>query len=347
MLNLNKKLAMKKLLIIMITTLLNLASFAQTKKEKIEFVVTLRDGNIITGETQVNNISIISPYGKLEIPIKNINSIELGIKNETAFIEKIKTLCKLVSTSTGEQQKAAYTELVNAGIQAISVLNDFIIAMETPTINVDTDVIETTNEFSLPNALTELKDKHKVTEDIADIDIVNFDSDNNISGNYNFKNVALKTEFGTLDIPKEKIKKIVVNYENYSEDDKSFKLIASKHISGNTAGGYLKTNITVKAGQKIIITASGQIVLASLSNGKYTPDGVVGTAISTYYDEYTATTPTYGNVIFKIGENGENIKAGSKYSGVASKSGVIYLSIYETVYNAANTGSYSVKIKTN
>lgn len=332
---------MKRLLMLIVAIVICTTTFAQTKKEKIEFVVTLRDGNIITGETQVNNISLVSPYGKLEIPIKNINSMELGIKSDAVFVEKIKNLCKLISTATGEQQKAAYTELVNSGIQAIPIVNEFNMSIEVVAVESETEIA---NEFSIQSALNELKDKHKITEDIPEFDIISFDSDNTISGNYAFKSVALKTEFGTLDIPKEKIKKIDVNYENYTEGDKVYKLNASKHISGNTTGGWLKTDITVKAGQKIVITSTGEIVLASLSSGKYNPDGSVSSA---GYDDYAVSTPTYGNTIYKIGENGAMIKAGSKYSGVASKSGTIYISIYETVYNPANTGSYTVKIKTN
>jgi len=49
-------------------------------------------------------------------------------------------------------------------------------------------------------------------------------------------------------------------------------------------------------------------------------------------------------VVYKIGEYGEMMQAGSKFEGTANEEGVIYVSIYETVYDKTNTGSYSVKV---
>jgi hypothetical protein len=49
--------------------------------------------------------------------------------------------------------------------------------------------------------------------------------------------------------------------------------------------------------------------------------------------------------VYKIGETSTQVlKAGAKFSGTVQASGMLYISIYETVYNAANTGSYTVKI---
>jgi len=38
------------------------------------------------------------------------------------------------------------------------------------------------------------------------------------------------------------------------------------------------------------------------------------------------------------------LRAGGKFNGTSASAGMLYLSIYETVFNAANTGSYSVKV---
>ena len=63
-------------------------------------------------------------------------------------------------------------------------------------------------------------------------------------------------------------------------------------------------------------------------------------------EEGSGTTyPSYGNVVYHIGDNSaEALKAGAKFTGTAKTSGMLYISIYETVYNAANTGSYTVRI---
>ena len=108
----------------------------------------------------------------------------------------------------------------------------------------------------------------------------------------------------------------------------------------------------IKSGQKLNITASGEITFASLSGSKYKPDGTIAgsvTAATTdaYEGDYAGgnTYPTYGNVVYKIGESSTQVlKAGAKYNGSSTANGMLYISVYETVYNAANTGSYTVKI---
>ena len=68
--------------------------------------------------------------------------------------------------------------------------------------------------------------------------------------------------------------------------------------------------------------------------------------LKTDYGTTTAATayPTYGNLVYKIGESGQTMRAGAKFSGMAKASGILFLSIYETVFNAGNSGFYTVKL---
>jgi hypothetical protein len=200
--------------------------------------------------------------------------------------------------------------------------------------------------------LLELQSKYNVTDGFSSKDVIAIDYEYSMGGKYEFSKIDLKTEYGTLSIPKEKIKHIDVLYTgDGAGDDLTFKLLATKHISSNTNGGWLKTGIMVKNGQKLTITANGEVTFASLSGSKYKPDGsIVGSTTTTtdsYEGDYNygSTYPTYGNVVYKIGENSTQVlKAGAKFSGTVQSSGMLYISIYETVYNAANAGSYTVKI---
>lgn len=73
-------------------------------------------------------------------------------------------------------------------------------------------------------------------------------------------------------------------------------------------------------------------------------EGVVAPpVVSESYND--AAYPTYGQVVYKIGETGEALKAGKKSTIKVNNSGMLYLSIYETVFNVANKGSYNVKVK--
>ncbi len=246
--------------------LLSVTIFAQ-----VQVRITLKDDNIISGTVQLSKVSLVTDYGKLEIPTKNVTGIRMGVKSEEE--ENAKTV----------------------------------------------DIVEIDNTYSM-------------------------------AGQTNIKTMDVKTEYGTLNIPSDKIERMEVYM--VTDGQSVFKLLASKHISCNASGGWLNTGIMLKKGENFTITANGQVVFASLSGAKYTPDGkTVGSSNSSYdyntntEELYSNAYPNYGNVVYKIGEQGAMMKASDKFSGTAGDFGVLYLSIYEAVYNPQNTGSYIVKVE--
>jgi hypothetical protein len=334
---------MKKIVNLFGIILLSINLAAQSND--VELKLTLRDGSVMNGTSKMTNISLVTDYGKLDVPIKNVTSVEVGIASDKSTVDKVVNLIKQLSNSDEQMRKTAYDELVKMNIKAIPAINSFIYSGKYEP--------STFTDFTAESALSELQAKHNVYDGASEKDVVAIDYEYSMGGTYSFEKIDLKTEYGSLSIPKEKIQHIDIMYtggDNAGET--TFKLLATKHISSNTNGGWLKTGIMVKTGQKINITATGEISFASLSGSKYKPDGTIaGTAASAatdYGDEAygsTYTYPTYGNVVYKIGEASTQVlKAGAKFNGAALSNGMLYLSIYETVYNAANTGSYTVKV---
>ncbi|MGE0560709.1 MAG: hypothetical protein AB7O47_02750 [Flavobacteriales bacterium] len=313
------------------------AFFAQSKTE---FTLTLKDGNIVTGTTKVSKVVLKTSYGQLDVPIQNVTSIELGIHPDDAQKTDITNLAKQLLNSNEEMRSKAYTALTTLSQGAIPVLEEVIA----------TGTYEPSNftDFTLSSALNELKATHGISSNYKINDVVMIDYEYNMGGIYEFSNIELKTEYGTLTIPRDKIQKIDVTYfDGDNNGSKTFKLMASTHISSNTNGGWLKTGIMVRPGQTINITASGEITLASLSGNKYKPDGSIKNATSdSFVDSYntTSTYPTYGNVVYKIGETGTSTRAGASYHAKASQSGMLFISIHETVFNASNSGFYTVAV---
>ncbi|MCW9041446.1 MAG: hypothetical protein OQJ69_02410 [Flavobacteriales bacterium] len=322
------------------TALFTLLFFISTcifAQSKTEFTLTLKDGNIVTGTTKTSNVVLVTDYGKLDIPIKNVSSITLGIHPDNSLKNTIVNLAKQLQNTVEEERKKAYDQLVNLKVGAIPVIEEVIYS--------ETEETPVHYDYSLSTALSELKAIHNVGNTYSTKDVVTIDYEYNMGGKYDFNNISLKTEYGDLTIPREKIDKIDILYMDASADSKTYKLMASTHISSNQNGGWLKTGIVVKPGQNISITASGEVVLASLSNNAYKPDGSVKNSGSdSYGNSSNSTSPAYGNVVFKIGDTGTVTKAGVKYNGKATATGMLYISIYETVYNASNTGFYVTNV---
>ncbi len=316
--------------------------FAQTKETEVR--VNLRDGSSFTGKTQMGNVTLVTDYGKLEIPLQNVSSLDLGITPDKSSENKIINLIKQMSNSDENLRKSAYEELSRMSLGAIPIISDFIYS--------EKYIPAEYTDYTPETALNDLKAALNADETISEKDMVTIDGQYTMGGRYDFKKIDLKTEYGMLSLPKDKINHIDVLYTPTGDgSDRNFILLGSKHISSNSNGGWMKTGIMIKQGQKLNISASGEITFASLSSNKYKPDGkIVGAAATNDYDygegelSSGSTYPTYGNVVYKIGETGTVMKAGAKFNGSVQGSGMLYLSVYETVYNAGNTGSYSVKV---
>jgi len=332
---------MKKIISVLAAVFLSSILFAQTKHET-EVRVNLRDGSSFTGKTVMGNISLVTAYGKLDIPLENVTSLDLGITPDKANETKIINLIKQLGNSGEDMRKSAYEELTKMNIGAIQVISDFISSEKYQPAEFA--------DYTPEAALNELKATHNVEDNYSSKDIVTIDGQYTMGGIYDFKTIDLKTQYGMLSLPKEKIKHMDVLYSPSGDGgERSFVLLGSKHISANANGGWFKTGLMVKQGQKLTITATGEITFASLSNSKYKPNGTVSGNTTAFGDEgdfgsSTSTYPTYGNVVYKIGESGTVMKAGAKFTGSVSASGMLFISVYETVYSASNTGSYSVKV---
>lgn len=313
---------------------------AQDKKDP-ELRITLRTGDVHTGTVKIAKIGLTTDYGKLDIPIKNVTSIDIGLTYDKATGDKVISLVKQMNNSSEEMRSAAYKELTGMGISAVPAISHFIYSQKY--------VPGTYTDYTPEGALSDLKTTHNVDDDFTTKDIVSIDYTYTMGGSIDVKMFEISGKYGMQKIPKEDIRQIEVLYTPGDGGDMVFTLFASKNISSNQNGGWLKTGITVKSGQKLSIMATGQVVLESLSGNKYGPDGkVIGSSsdeeVTDGEYDYEYSYPQYGQVVYKIGEYGTATKAGAKFNGTVSSSGMLYISIYETIYNASNTGSYTVKI---
>jgi hypothetical protein len=318
-------------------------------QKTVDIKLNLRDGSSISGTTSMGDVILKTNYGQLSVPIQNVSTIVVGIGKDKASSDKALQSLKILNANGSEEtRKGAYEDLVKLGVKAISAINEF---QNDPKNSQETEVV---GEYTIDNALAEIKSTFNIDDASRINDIITIDNEYTMGGIYEFTKLDVKTEYGNLSIPKEKIKTMDVSYsEPGNGNEVVLKLMGGKHISGNQQGGWLKTGIVLKQGQKFTINASGEVTLASLSNQKYKPDGSYIAAGGTSYpaaapaEDYGAGTtyPVYGNVVYKIGEASyETLRAGAKFTGTAKTSGMLLISIYETVYNAANTGSYTVKV---
>jgi len=300
---------------------------------------TMKNGDVISGKTTLTKLNVKTAYGELNIPAENITNIELGIITDKSKETAVQLELKKLQMASSKEAETIYKNLLNMGPSILSIVKSY-----TENNNYQ---ISDNYDHSIEKLLDNLYDKADLEYGASINDVVEFDLDNKVEGTISLNEIQLLSNYGTLNLKRENISSIELSVldDNVSLGDNVFKLKASKHITGNEdEDGWLNTGIKVKAGDKITISASGKIVLKSLSGGIYGPDGFIGGKEDSAYDA-EADIP-YGALVYKIGEDGTEQKVGSKSIIEIEESGTLYLSIYETVYNDENTGSYTVKVVT-
>ena len=324
---------MKKIIILFASVVVTLNSFAAN----VQLTVKLKNGDVVTGKSVLPKVTINTAYGNLTIPIEKVSNIKLGlISDHSKDGAVLPDLNKLQNVKEPEA-KIIYERLKAYGSPILATIVTF---TQNPFYKISD------NENYTIEQLTDELMKNSSINSIQDInDAVTFDGINYIEGSIAFGDIILQAEYGNLTFRRDKIESVDISTieETTANPDGSFKLKANYHISGNDNNkGWLNSGVKVKNGDKFSIIANGKIVLKSLSGGSYVPDGFSG---GTKDGAYTEDTPLkYGAVVYKIGEFGEIKQAGSKYEGIANQEGTIYVSIYETVFDKTNSGSYSVKV---
>lgn len=302
------------------------------------FLITakMKNGDVITGKSTLNKLNVKTAYGELNIPSEKVNNITLGIITDKTKETVVQTELKKLQMSNPKEAEGIYKKLLEMGTPILGIVKAY---TENATYQVSDNF-----EFSVEDLLEKLYNKSGLEYGVTVNDVIEFDLDSKVEGNLTLNEIQLNSNYGLLNLKRENIQSLELSVldDNIALGDNVFKLNANKHISGNDEKGWLKTSIKVKAGTSITFSASGKIVLKSLSGGIYGPDGYVGGKEDSAYDA-EAEIP-YGSLVYKIGEEGDAQKAGSKSTIKVEEEGELYISIYETVFNQENTGSYTVKI---
>lgn len=324
---------MKKLILLLATVII----LCNANAANVQLTVKLKNGDVVTGKSVLPKVTINTAYGNLVIPIEKVTNIKLGILSDHSKDGAVLPDLNKLQNANETDAKIIYERLKSYGPSILSTIVTF---TQNPFYKFSDN-----DNFTIEQLTDDLMKIGNVNY-LQDInDAVTFDGINYLEGSIAFGDIVLQSEYGNLTFRRDKIESLDVSIieQVTSNPDGSFKLKANYHISGNDNNkGWLNSGVKVKSGDKFSIVANGKIILKSLSGGSYVPDGYNGGTKDGAYADDAALK--YGALVYKIGENGEVKQAGSKYEGIADQEGNIYVSIYETVFDKTNTGSYSVKV---
>ncbi|MFT4970054.1 MAG: hypothetical protein ACI9O4_001806 [Chitinophagales bacterium] len=310
--------------------------FAQT--EVVQLSVHLKNDDILTGTSELRTLNFKTDFGTLNFPIDEINSIEIGLKDSRFDKGNLLNLLDKVENGESNDKENAFDQVIQMDEGAIPFIKAYLSSSKGFTENNDNE-----NDISVQTLYEVMLAKYKVTRNYSLNDIISYKNEFRVEGIYDFTEVALNTDYGRIKIARNDIARIDVKIVSEGMNNKNtFKLFANQNISGNKEEGWLNTGVLVKKGEKLSINSSGQIILASLSGNTYAADGGVNGSVGV-----EGNKPTYGQVVFKVSQSGFENKAGDNYTAYAAQTGIVYIAIYESVFNSANSGYYTVNLKVN
>lgn len=304
---------------------LTMAFAGQALAEAPKVKVVMGDGSIFYGVMNSKKISIDTDFGKLTVPVTEINKLTVGNKRrgkvKDFIVGKLK---ELAGTLNEDQREKLMKDVQDVGFAGIPLLEDIALTNEDQSSAIE-DII---SGIEIP--------------DYVDQDLLNYEDDRIIAGESSIagavKNdsLSVNSSLGTVNLNISKIYSITF-YQTGKKGNaivKTIKLPANKYIA---AKEQLKTKIFINKGDRVKIKATGSIVLASLSNKTFYPKG----------DNYSGSWQgfPFGALCGRIGDSNPWFLIGDMYKGVSQYKGYLWLTISETLFNASNTGEYKIRVE--
>ncbi|MBC7853964.1 MAG: hypothetical protein IAF94_11040 [Pirellulaceae bacterium] len=275
----------------------------------------LQDGSVISGDLSVMEITVVTQFGKLVVPIAELRSFTPGLDSNAKVAETIQALVNKLSSDDFKTREQAHKDLATMGSRVQKELGQ----------HTGTDNVELKRHVS-----EILKEIEEAAEEASDDEKANAGSqpwirlDTVVTTNFTVigkvepQEFTIASKYGPLKIALGDITRAEREAGTRESLRKSFT------VSGNSLAqrGFKSTGIRVQAGDKIILKADGNIVLTPWgNNAQSSPDGMAN------YGWYIANQIPCGALVGRIGEKGQAMKLGRNITFVAKAAGVLQLAI--------------------
>jgi hypothetical protein len=284
--------------------------------------VRFGDGSLVRMTILQEDLEVMTKYGKLTIPIRDIRRIDFGLHLPEGVGQHIDNSIKLLGSETYKERDEAVKHLVHYGPLAYPFLQR---ASRNPDPEVSqraSGVIKRITEKTAPENL-------RIKEEDA-IQTAEFP----VTGRILHPVIrAHSTHFGDLSL---KLSDLRTLFVRGASADNELVVDAAKY--GSAPEQWLDTGLVADASQRLVISGEGQVDLWPQGPGQYMT-GPKGYSTAGKGGHFMA-----GALIAKVGENGKVFAVGEKFEGVAPEEGKVFLQIVPSPWNNASSGSYRVRL---
>ena len=286
--------------------------------------VRFNDGSIVRMTLLQDDLEVQTKYGKLQIPLAEIRRVEFGLHVPPDVNQQINQSIKRLASDVYKERDSASKELMQVGYFAFPSLQKASRSADQEVAYRAVSLIKQISERTSPELLR-LREEDVIHT--AEFTVIGRISSQTIK--------ARSTHFGDVNLKLSELRTMHLRQQGGKQE---LIVDASKH--GSALDQWCDTGVIVDAGQRIAITAEGQVDLWPQGPGQYL-------AIPKGYNtagkggQYLA-----GALIGRVGENGKSFLIGERYEGTAADEGKLYLQIVPSPWNNASTGQYRVRLQT-
>ena len=286
--------------------------------------VRFGDGSLVRVTILQDDLEVMTKYGKLTIPLREIRRIDFGLHLPDGVGQHINQSIKLLGSETYKERDEAVRHLVHYGPMAYPFLQR---ASRNPDPEVSqraNGVIKRISEKTAPESLRIKEEDYIQTLEFP------------IPGHITHSAIkAHSTHFGDLSLKLSELRTLFVRGTGGEGD-----VVVDAAKYGSAPEQWCDSGIVVDPSQRLIIAAEGQIDLWPQGPGQYMT-GPKGYNTAGKGGAYMA-----GTLIGKIGEAGKVFIIGEQYEGVPTGEGKLFVHIVPSPWNNASSGSYRVRIRT-
>jgi hypothetical protein len=284
--------------------------------------VRFSDGSLVRMTILQDELEVMTKYGKLTIPLREIRRIDFGLHLPDGVGQHIDRSIKHLGSETYKERDEAVKHLVHYGPLAYPFLQR---ASRNPDPEVSqraSGVIKRITEKTAPENLRIKEDDYIQTAEFP------------ITGRVLHPTIkAHSTHFGELAV---KLSDLRTLFVRGTMGDSELVVDAAKY--GSAPDQWLDSGVIVDPSQRLIIVGEGQVDLWPQGPGQYVagPKG--------YSTAGKGGTFLAGALLAKVGENGKAFVVGERYEGAPAEEGKVYFQIVPSPWNNTSSGTFRVRI---
>lgn len=284
--------------------------------------VRFADGSLVRMTILQDDLEVMTKYGKLVIPIRDIRRIDFGLHLPEGVGEHIDLSIKQLGSDAYRDRDEAVKHLVHYGPMAYPFLQR---ASRNPDPEVAQRVAGVLKRITEKVAPENLRLKEEDYIQTTEFPVIGRIVHPTLK--------AHSAHFGELHLKLCDLRTLFIRGQS---GDGEVVVDAAKY--GSAPDQWLDSGIVVDPSQRVSIVSEGQVDLWPQGPGQYM------TTAKGYTTAGKGGTFMAGTLLGRVGEQGKVFVVGERFEGTPSEEGKLYFHIVPSPWNNASTGTYRVRL---